>query len=221
MRVPSLTRRAFLVTAPTILAACTSPEKMSPFWATMVAPFKGVPPNFEPEYVEKVPYASIQAWFDNSPKALLVLGEYEGEDRLRWYSAENQILTTFGPFVVKALGTEVELRGTILSGKWHVDLREMVARRVERVLDLEGPGRASVLVRSRFELDGLEDIQILGKVRQLRLIKERAVAGGRFRYTNRYWVDPATGFCWKSSQIVAPTMPHLNIEVTKAPTRAT
>ena len=38
-----------------------------------------------------------------------------------------------------------------------------------------------------------------------------------WKYDNNYWVDPKDGFVWKSIQQIAPNVPPIILEITKAP----
>lgn len=169
------------------------------------------------EYVNALRYASMAAWFDGAPQSLLVLATFESEGRLVWHSAEGESLTTQGPFVVQSIGTELELRGSSLVP--HItDLREAAGLRAKRTLDVFAEGqRARFAVSSQFTAKSLEKVDLLGEVRELRRYVEAVQSGGKPRYRNDYWIDESDGFCWKSRQIVVPTLPHLNIEILKRP----
>jgi hypothetical protein len=213
-------RRALLGGLLTGLAACTSLEKSSPFWGTIGAGFRPrSASSIDPDYVRRLPYATMQAWFDGGAKALVVLGDVSSDRRLTWFSAERQSLTTFGPFVVRLLGLDLELRSTILGGGWHANPLEMAGRKLTRSLDVLAEGdRVQVPLVSSFVSGATENVEILGTTRRLQRVHERVEYAGRRRFSNDYWVDVPTGRCWKSRQIVVPTLPPLNLEVTKYPT---
>ncbi len=161
----------------------------------------------------------MTAWFEGSPKSLLVLAEFEGADRLVWHSAQREAITTQGPFVVRSIGTDFELRDASYVPRLS-DIRGSSGRKMERVLDVMADGKRSrFLVRARFRAGPLDDVELLGQPRRLRRFVETVSAGGTPRYRNDYWIDESDGFCWKSRQIVVPGLPHLNIEVTKRPAR--
>ena len=213
-------RRSFLTPiAGATAAACAPFSGKSPFWGTIGAGFKGVPgPTITREYTDKLPYASVLAWFEGAPKSLLVLGEAAGDQRLTWYSAERQTITTYGPFVVAAQGLDLELRGTELVGTWSPNPLELVGRKLQRVLDIAVEGKPTqVPLTSSFEVGQLEPVDILGTRYHLHSVVEAVSFEGRHRHKNEYWVEPETGRTWKSRQIAIPTLPPLNIEVTKYP----
>lgn len=201
-------------------SACVPFEKTSPFWGTIGAGFRpGAGGAIDPEYVRKLPYASMIAWFKGGPKALVVLGEVSGDRRFTWHSAERQSLTTFGPFVVSLLGLDIELRGTIFGGGWQANPLDLVGARLVRTLDvLADGGRWQVPLTSTFQAREIDKVEILGSTRHLRRVVEKVSYAGRRRYSNEYWVEPSTGRCWKSRQVAVPTLPVLNLEIAKYPT---
>lgn len=219
MSHPVSSRRGALAILSTFaLAGCAS----SPFWGTLragIAGGTGDDPAVSREYADKLPYASMLAWFDGSPQALVVLAEFAANSRWIWYSAERQAIATFGPFVTSLLGIERELRGANLQGTWDRNPLNLVGRRLGRIIDVAAEGeRTQIALASRFERGSSEDIDLLGVRKELQIVNERVSAEGRHRFTNRYWVDAATGQCWKSRQTVVPTLPRFNIEILKYPT---
>ena len=215
-----VSRRNLLTTlAGGATAACVPFEGTSPFWGTIGAGFRsGEGASIDPAYVQKLPYASMLAWFEGGPKALVVLGEVAGNHRLNWYSKQKQVITTYGPFVVGAIGFDIDLRGTTLSAEWTPNPLELVGRRLTRAIDVLAEGeRVQVALASKFKVKERERIEILGVERQLQHVVEEVSHEGRARYRNDYWVDATTGRCWKSRQITMPTLPPMNLEVTKYP----
>ena len=196
------------------LGGCGFVEK-SPFFSTIATFNKRADGKIDRAKVEAVPYASLLAWFDGSARALLVLGDYLPENRLVWYSAQRQSLTTWGGFVLTLSGVDVSLRSTTLIGQWDRDLHQLVGRPLARTLDYEASsGRATVVTKSQFSDRGIEETQVFDKRRRLRRIREAVVADRWHHYANDYWIDEA-GFCWKSRQTVVPTMAPLNLVVTR------
>jgi len=200
------------------LAGCSS----SPYWGTLAASVSGRPdanPRISREYTDKLPYASMQTWFEGGVKALLVLGEVLPDGRLVWHSAERQTITTFGAYVVSALGFDRELRSAGLQGEWKPNpLLMPAAREAKRLLDLSVDGdRHQVALASKFTQGSPEDVEILGRSYRLTPVTEQVSHLRRVRFKNQYWVDAATGRCWKSRQTIVPTVPALNIEILKYP----
>lgn len=201
-----------------MVVGCVPFGNSSPFWGTIGAGLKGGAasgPSIDRGYTDKLPYASMLAWFEGGPRALLVLGEILSDGRHVWYSVERQTITTLGAYVVAAIGFDRELRSARLQGDWQRNPLRMAGRTAIRVIDVAVDGqRHQIALESRFAIGKPEDIEILGRRYQLTPVSERVSFEDRVRFKNRYWVDPK-GRCWKSRQTVVPTMPELNIEILK------
>lgn len=206
------------------LAGCVPFADTSPFWGTIAGGLKGgatTGPAISRAYTDTLPYASMIAWFDGAARALLVLGEILPDRRMVWHSADRQTVTTFGPYVVSALGFERELRDSTLQGDWLTNPTLMSGRRSKRYIDVavEG-GRHQIALESQFRTGRVEDVEILDRDYRLTTVVERVSHDGRVRFTNKYWTDVTDGRCWKSRQTIVPTVPPLNIEVLKYPASA-
>ena len=166
---------------------------------------------------DRIPYASMAAWFDGDQRALLVLGTIGPNRRLDWFTAMQQSITTFGPFIVAAIGLEVELRDTKFGPGWSTDLRSMDGRRVSRDVSFQADRRIETNLTSHFAIHASEQVEIYGLKRTLLKVTERVASDGVLRFINRYWVDAADGFCWRSEQRFIPTSPAFNIEIRRRP----
>ena len=88
-----------------------------------------------------------------------------------------------------------------------------------RVISLDNPIVKGLAVQVYTKLESEEEsIQILDREYKVILIKE-VVENKRikWKHENLYWVDPKTGFVWKSIQQIAPNVPAISLEITKAP----
>jgi hypothetical protein len=217
--VETLSRRHLLVSAAGVGIAACSPEvrKTSPFWSTVT---NNRPQKADADirsYAEALPYPSMLFWFDGQARSLIVLGNDGADERRTWYTAEKQAVTTFGPFIVGAIGTEVELRQTIFGDGWSSDVRTLVGKSLSRqtVVALRGQETTATL-KSRFSDAGKATIEVLGVQVPAHRINEAVVADGRVQILNSYWVDPASGAWLKTRQQVIPMMPPTNTVMLKA-----
>ncbi len=205
------------------VSGCASFTKSSPFWGTIAAGVGGGDvgaPAISREYTDKLPYASMLAWFDGSPKALLVLSRALPDGRYIWHSADRKAITGFGPYVVSAIGFDRELRSTAYEGVWDRNPSNMVGRRVARTLDMSIDGeRHQLRLESNFVRGDVEQVDVFGRDYRLQKVVERVSHDGRKRFENDYWVEPTTGRCWKSQQTIVPTVPPFNIEILKYPSK--
>lgn len=221
--VENLTRRHAIVVAAAIsLSGCSTGLGRSALWGTVAAGIRrdGAKSQITKERIESIPYASIAAWFARAAPAMLVLGEIEADGSHIWYVSRNQLIVTWGPFVTRVLGIEVDLVATEFGAGWSNDIRSMVGKKVKRTLIFGTDRRVNATETSRFSVDGSDNIEIYGRKLRLLRIVERVSAEGVHRFSNRYWIDDA-GFCWKSQQTVIPTAGPFNIEVLRPPLATT
>jgi hypothetical protein len=202
-----------------VLTGCAGDvRKTSPFWSTVT--------NTRPQkadtdirtYAESLDYASMLFWFDGQSRSLIVLGRLDPDQRLTWYTAEKQSITTFGPFITRAIGTEVEVRRTDFGAGWSSDVRSLIGKTLTRQTLVAHHGvEATATLKSRFHDAGLTTVTILGRTVPAQRIDETLVADGRVRISNSYWVDPATGNWLKSHQQIIPMMSPVNTALVKPP----
>ncbi|NID14567.1 YjbF family lipoprotein [Luteibacter yeojuensis] len=161
------------------------------------------------ESVAATPYFQMQA---NGPdgEAILILARVANGE-LGWYGSGHDVLFTRDGLVVKTIGLPQNLDDSAIPGAnpFHDGLQHLVAPvDYTRRLDWSPDYRYGVLAQARLEPKALEDVDILGTVHRLRRIDEHvSVPSAGVSMTNRYWVDPADGFIWKSRQYVAPGLP--------------
>lgn len=159
--------------------------------------------------VAATPYFQLQV---NAPdgEAILILARAE-QGRLGWYGSGHDIVYTRDGLLVKTVGLPQNLDDSAFpagnpfqTGLQHLSAPLEYTRRMDW-----SPGyRYGVIVNAHLEPKGLEDVEILGTVHHLRRVDENLSAGGLgIHMTNRYWIDPADGFIWKSRQYVAPGVP--------------
>ena len=87
-----------------------------------------------------------------------------------------------------------------------------------RAISLANPVVRGLNVQVYTKKEANEVIEILDRKYEVILIKEivenKKIA---WKHENLYWVDPETGFVWKSLQQIAPNVPPISLEITKAP----
>ncbi len=200
----------------TALPGCALVNTESPYWATVGA-IGGVTHSspVSRAQADALPYASILASFDDSPIAFMVLGDISQAGVAYYYSQGRQVLGLRGPFVVHTVGVPGDLSHTSWEGAEPPDLRQLVGKEWQRRIDIQSAALYQIPVRGRFFADGRETITILERSYDLEVIREEVEMRGEKPYTNRYWIDPVTGFCWKSHQHIHGRAAGLNIEVTK------
>jgi len=201
-----------------VVASCADVRSNSAFFGTITGYHPGGGVADTRSYAEGLPYASMLYWIEGHSRDLVVLGSFDPDDRLTWYTADKQAISTFGPFIVATADSGVELRRTDFGPGWSPDLRQLFGKTLDRITIIAQHGVAEVHLRSTFRMAGTETVKILGKVLSLQRIDEAVVANGRAHFSNSYWIDDA-GACFKSRQNALPTLQPINIEILKYPAK--
>jgi len=158
----------------------------------------------DPKAVAASPYARMQIE-GAGLRAVAVLGNddaglqsWYGDARHVVFMRDGQLAATAG-LAVNADDIRIEGDNPFL----HLAQvgREPVS--VSRRYDWRGGYRYGVQVSGSLSRRGQETIDILGTPRDL-VRYEEVLRGPGVRASNEYWVDPQTGYIWKSRQLVAP-----------------
>lgn len=137
--------------------------------------------------------------------AILLLASVQG-DLQGWFGPDGQAVFLRHGVLVKTVGLEANLDHVAFDGgdPFAAGLQHVQAPvAYRRVLDWSPGYRYGISAAAQLEPKEVENVEILGEVHRLRRYDEHVRADG-FDVTNRYWVDPADGFIWKSRQHVAP-----------------
>jgi hypothetical protein len=169
--------------------------------------------------VSSLPYASIGAKIGKGPRSLLILWREDRKD-LHWLSADNAAIVTRNGRVVKTAGLPENLRDTRSVGQDPLAtglVSEGAPTNYRRVVETDAP-TYDLEIQSRFERIGARQITIAEIEFDTILYEEECAAKTvNWSFRNRYWVDPADGFVWRSQQAIARSFPQIEIEVLKPP----
>jgi hypothetical protein len=193
-----------LLIAMALLVGCSSVSRGSV--ETIRLAFRRATVDPTPASVAASPYFQLQV---NAPtgQAILILAKVE-DGRLGWYGGQHDIVFTRDGLLVKTVGLSENLDSELSSdnspfrqGLQHVGSTVEYTRRVDW-----SPGyRYGIELKVRLEPKGIETIDILGQARKLRRFDESVTVISTGQHMeNRYWVDPADGFIWRSRQYVTP-----------------
>lgn len=143
-------------------------------------------------------------------KAVMVLGGIEGEVQ-GWYGSTGDGLFLDHGLVVRTIGLRANLDAThwVSADPFAVGLQSIGSGfDGTRTVDWSPGYRYGVVEHVHLAPAGVEDVNILGTIHRLQRVNEHVSAPeAGFSADNRYWVDPADGFIWKSHQVVAPGVP--------------
>jgi hypothetical protein len=218
MAGPALTtRRIFLAGAPLLLCGGCGKSFMSDVptvWRTYLT--KGDDLHVTRADIDRIPYASLAARIGDGPQGLLVLSRYDG-DKLEWISADRKLIVTRRGRIVRTVGLAQDLTGTtFLSpdpvGKPSAALA--TSPPALRSVDIDPGHRDGIVVTSSFERLHDDTIDILGEKYPTELWQERGAAPLLdWEFVNLYWIDPRTGFVWRSQQQPLPALAPFDIVI--------
>lgn len=160
-----------------------------------------------PASVAASPYFQLQV-DASSGRAILILAN-TAHGVLGWYGVGHDIVFTRDGLVTRTVGLPQNLDTSVFPGAdpFHEGLHRLHGTtRYTRRMDWSPGYRYGVVLDGQLVPGGLEDVTILDTVHRLRRVDETLVGQGVHLH-NRYWVDPADGFIWKSRQYVAPDYP--------------
>lgn len=156
------------------------------------------------EEIAASPYARIHVE-GGGLSSVMVLGN-DDAGRLAWYGGGGYLLFLRDGLVAGSRGLahdadDIRIEGDnpFLRLATLGDAPVTVARRY----DWREGYRYGVAVEGRLQRRGTQTVEILGTPRTL-VHFEETLSGPGVRGSNHYWADPATGFIWKSRQLVAP-----------------
>jgi len=168
--------------------------------------------------VTNLPYASIGAKIGKGPRSLLILWRQENQD-LHWMSADGVAIVTRRGRVVKTAGLPENMKDTrsVVEDPVHAGLHLAANRKSHtREVDFSEPTRYGLLIDSVFAVVGPRIISIAEIEFDTLLVTERCqVKTLNWTFTNRFWVDPADGFVWRSEQTIARGFPAIAIDILK------
>jgi hypothetical protein len=217
---PVLHRRRFLEAMAILpIAACTtSPVLTSVLRNARIAAVGFPDAPVTRAQVDALPYASVFARIGKGPRSLLVLAEADPPE-LRWLSADNAMLVTRSGRIVKTAGLPDDLSGTRFPRGGDMVGRpagELTGGLQTRLIDLKSRFQYGTPVSSYFTIDGHEQISILEQSHEtLRVSEQNHCPQLDWKFNNTWWIDPATGFVWKSLQWLTPDMPVFEMAVLK------
>ncbi|WP_174871138.1 YjbF family lipoprotein [Pectobacterium polaris] len=168
--------------------------------------------------VANTPYASAYLKVGKAPQAFVVLAFAE-QNQLKWIGADKNMVATQHGRLVKTQGFGEDItyvdnlqQDPLTLGLLKTSTPMTWQSRVEWAQVFRG----GYETRSVFQARGKETVKILDTSRELLRFDERVtVPILNESYTNRYWLDPATGSVVQSQQYMGPDMALVTFTVLK------
>lgn len=205
-----------LLAASLSTAACTNNVALKTMGSIFDTSF-GNGSAFEPDYPDKLPYASIAVRQKGIQRSLLVLGRVSG-DELNWVSADRGILITRHGRLIRTVGFPENISKTdFINTDYFSGITPPAHNPVPatRIIDLSPGNRFGIKVESSLEIIGQETIEI-GKHRHETTRYDEICFSSQigWKCTNSFWLD-SKGRTWRSTQHFSPRAEPITIELTK------
>lgn len=166
-----------------------------------------------------VPFASMGIRLGDAPESLLVLASDTNGDQL-WTSKSNIVLLTRNGRIHHTVGLHQNL--SALSATVGSNLNPALALKNPAMNSLSADfadiGVYAAAITCRMAAQRQETIVILGKaISTIRVDEACRSPSLRWNFTNQYWVDPESGFVWRTQQHVHPRGDILRTEIFRPP----
>lgn len=172
---------------------------------------------FEPDYPDRLPYASLAVTLKNNQRALLILAKAESGE-LHWVSADRGVLVTRNGRLVRTVGLPENLIRTDFVGKDFFEekgLPDENPASSRRLIDVAPGNRYGILVDATLVRGEKDRTKINNRLYDtVRFDEHCSVPGLSWRFVNSYWIDDRRNV-WRSIQHISPGVAPLEIEVTK------
>jgi hypothetical protein len=172
------------------------------------------------EQAAAIPYASLAYRVDGSSEALLVLASSTNGDLL-WTAASHVVLLTREGRVLRTVGLPHDRGGMVTETRSSLPPPAQALQgsyRSVRIADFPDVGLHGVRLTCVTTARGPELVTILGTALATRRIDEVCESRNpRWSFSDSYWVDPESGFVWKSLQHLHPSGPVLDVKILRPP----
>lgn len=166
--------------------------------------------------LDQIPFATIALSVEDSPRAFVVpLADNGGY--LTYMDATRRGIVMQGGAIVGTLGLGIDLNGVrnaandpVAQPRPLADWPGQVYRNYQYKLR-DGKDYA-ISLTCVFERVARERIEIIERRFDVVRIAETCTNRAR-KVVNQHWVDPETGFIWKTTQWVSPQQPQLTVEI--------
>ena len=167
-----------------------------------------------------IPYASLGYRLNNGPQMLLVLAIDTSGDLL-WTSGSHIVLLTHDGRILRTVGLPHDFSGFAPAMGNSLPAPAAVLKGAFtsiRTVDFPGLGNYSVPIVCKMMTAGRETITILGQaINTVRADESCKSSTLRWSFRDSYWLDPSSGFVWRSLQHLTPKDDTMEIEILRPP----
>lgn len=217
-------KAATLALAALLLSGCnsTGDSNYQQVWRVMRASVKA---SFGDQKVTRdqaaaVPYASMGWRLGTGPQGLIVLATDNGGARL-WTSASRIVLVTRDGRLVRSVGLPHDLGGLNPKNAAPMPAPAEALKapfRSTRMADYADMGQYGVQIDCQSHAVARQTITILGHAIPTAVVDEDCYSPSlRWRFSDRYWVDPDDGTVWRGRQHIHPHEDVLETELFRPP----
>jgi len=176
-----------------------------------------VPPLPSRAQLDEVPYAMIALSRSDSPGTGFVTPIVDNDGYLVYQDASRRSVVMKGGLLAATLGFSYDLAAVKHQQDDPVAIPTPVASWPGTLyrnyqFTLQSRDDFEITVRCILEPVVRERIEIFELTYDLMRVQERC-GNGRRTFTNTYWVEPETGFIWKSEQWVGPRVTPFTVEI--------
>jgi hypothetical protein len=172
------------------------------------------------EQAAAIPYASMGYRINGSREALIVLATDTGGDLL-WTSNSHIVLVTRDGRLTRSVGLAHDLGGQTAQEPGGIPSPAAAMKRTlryRRSEDFPDTGLYNVALECSLTTAGPQTINILQHAIATIRIAERCSATTQgWSFTDSFWVDPGSGFVWRSQQHIHPKGDVLETEIFRPP----
>ena len=167
-----------------------------------------------------IPYASMGWRLNDGPQNIVVLATENGSELL-WTSAAHAVILTEDGRIKRTVGLPHNLSASAPggSGSWVSPAQALSGPYTQQsVADFSDAGLYGVPITCRGRAIGAQAIKILGKTLSTRRVQESCDSPSlHWSFINSYWLDPQTGFTWRSRQHIHPKGDVIETEIFRPP----
>jgi hypothetical protein len=205
------------------LGACNGPEVYMQFGQLAKQSFSNILGNrrITREEAASIPFASLGYRIGRTNEQMLVLSSQTNVDQL-WTSATRVVFLTRQGRLVRTVGLAHDLSAFDASRSKSVPAPAEALRgpfNSVRIVDYPDLSAYGSPISCSARLLGRRGVTILGSKMNLARVDEVCRSANLdWSFTDSYWIEPETGFVWRSIQHTHPKMDAIEMEVLRRPT---